>query len=1038
MDGYGVGLTGLTEIAIGVVAVFDGHNGSEASEMASNLLLEYLILHTFFLLDESFPSFLKKVFGRLSNKEVVALSSQMFSSHLVEQDRYSPSAFLFLGFIVFLSTAMLLERLPMLPACNADDFPTFTFFVLMVDDQILVANLGDSKALLCSEKYLSPTDAKATAVRMYMQKRRGGEILRFKDCESCKMVNSETVTHLIVKELTRDHRPDRDDEKSRVESAGGYVSEWSGVPRVNGRLTVSRAIGDVSFKRFGVSSSPEVTDWQLLNASDSYLIAASDGVFEGMDTQDVCDLLWEMRNNDPSRSQVSSSCSDSLADCIVNTAFERGSADNMAAAVVPLRSIAEEVPTGLVHLEHSYPFAAKFDRFLIEGKYGYFGCYYLYENLKETEDTHSHEEYEKPEDDYDTLYALPGKFDYSCGVNFGLNEDDNLCFPFGMISDGNGDDRRYFEDFSSFLALLESIPLHHSGSNFGSFEHDEPKSRYILRKRFGRGAYGEVWLAFQWNCTHAENASNKNQKDRASSRYHINLESCDDMSEESSSGNCPDGSSANKLFILKRIMVERGSSVYLSGLREKYFGEVFLNASTSLGGFLPSTVSSSFLNHSGLYSYGSFQRAKVIQETDSESTEDTFIHGNRTWTVVYEDGLNHIARYIESFESQSNEIWLVFRHEGISLSKLMYTAEDAYEISSERAGHAQVLHPSKWWHWLKTTKAGQDEMKNLIWQLLMALKSCHDRNITHRDIKPENMVICIEDQGTAGCLKGRPNAVLERAGRMRIIDFGSAVDDFTMRRFYGFKGPSRAEQTYEYTPPEALLNVSWFQGPSSRNLKYDMWSVGVVFLEIVLGSPDVFQISSLSHVLLDKLLEGWNEDLKELAYRLRSFMEMCILVPGLSPKHNSNGGTSDQVKDSPASWKCSEEFFSNLIKNRDPLKLGFPNVWAMRLVRQLLRWDPVQRRHIKKMMEAPLLVANCEHVREYASPTVTQHILCHDQEKAALLKFKQNFLIDCAATTPPSAFPKMHSWREQAVVVNGSSVADYCAWDGLCDWPGPQ
>ena len=30
-----------------------------------------------------------------------------------------------------------------------------------------------------------------------------------------------------------------------------------------------------------------------------------------------------------------------------------------------------------------------------------------------------------------------------------------------------------------------------------------------------------------------------------------------------------------------------------------------------------------------------------------------------------------------------------------------------------------------------------------------------------------------------------------------------------------------------------------------------------------------------------------------------------------------------QVGASPASWKCSEEFFSNQIKSRDPLKLGF-------------------------------------------------------------------------------------------------------------------
>lgn len=178
--------------------------------------------------------------------------------------------------------------------------------------------------------------------------------------------------------------------------------------------------------------------------------------------------------------------------------------------------------------------------------------------------------------------------------------------------------------------------------------------------------------------------------------------------------------------------VERGSAVYLSGLREKYFGEIFLNASTSLGGFVSSTVSSSVFRKPGANLYGPFGTDKnhkiVVQESeDSENPEDMFIQGNGTRAVVYEEGLDHIARYVESFESRSSEIWLVFRHEGISLSKLMYTTDDIDEISSKRAGHAQVLHPSKWWHWLKTTKAGQEEMRSLIWQLVRAYK-CFKRN----------------------------------------------------------------------------------------------------------------------------------------------------------------------------------------------------------------------------------------------------------------------------------------------------------------------
>lgn len=89
---------------------------------------------------------------------------------------------------------------------------------------------------------------------------------------------------------------------------------------------------------YGVISVPEVTGWRPLHANDSYLVAASDGVFEKLSPQEVCDLLWELHNHGSMRSEVSSSCSYSLADCIVSTAFEKGSTDNMAAIVVPFRS----------------------------------------------------------------------------------------------------------------------------------------------------------------------------------------------------------------------------------------------------------------------------------------------------------------------------------------------------------------------------------------------------------------------------------------------------------------------------------------------------------------------------------------------------------------------------------------------------------------------------------------------------------------------------------------------------------------------------
>ncbi|XP_028104144.1 probable protein phosphatase 2C 51 [Camellia sinensis] len=143
-----------------------------------------------------------------------------------------------------------------------------------------------------------------------------------------------------VEELTRDHHPDRDDERTRIEAAGGFVRLW-GVPRVNGILVVSRSIGDVYSKRYGVSPVPEVIGWRHLTANDCYLVVASDGIFKSLKPQKVCDLLWDanVQVDEMSKSSCSCSSSSSLADRIVNKAFKKGSRDNLSAVVIPLNFI---------------------------------------------------------------------------------------------------------------------------------------------------------------------------------------------------------------------------------------------------------------------------------------------------------------------------------------------------------------------------------------------------------------------------------------------------------------------------------------------------------------------------------------------------------------------------------------------------------------------------------------------------------------------------------------------------------------------------
>lgn len=169
--------------------------------------------------------------------------------------------------------------------------------------------------------------------------------------------------------------------------------------------------------------------------------------------------------------------------------------------------------------------------------------------------------------------------------------------------------------------------------------------------------------------------------------------------------------------------VERGPSVYLSGLREKYFGEVFLNASRNLGSFSSAEVLEPFFEES---KSGFGDMLDMNSELGvTSSSENIYLNKFGLQRPASEEGLNHIARYVESFESRSNEIWLVFHHEGTSLSKLMYTVEEeeknATEEKVEEVKQVQVLRPSKWWHWLKTTEKGQEEMRNLIRQLVHLL-----------------------------------------------------------------------------------------------------------------------------------------------------------------------------------------------------------------------------------------------------------------------------------------------------------------------------
>uniref|UniRef100_A0A453SJP9 protein-serine/threonine phosphatase n=1 Tax=Aegilops tauschii subsp. strangulata TaxID=200361 RepID=A0A453SJP9_AEGTS len=898
----------IKEVDVGVMAIFDGHNGDEASEMASKLLLEYLLLHVYFLLDGIYSIMFRNSTGKLTHKEVTILNS-VLNLYKEDQSNHGQRSCWISPTILDRSFHMEILKESLLRAVQ--------------DIDLTFSKEGKRRRKRNSSNH------EDFALANY-----GGPLYN-------------------VKELTRDHHPDREDERRRVEAAGGYVLEWAGVYRVNGELALSRAIGDVPFKRYGVISTPELTGWQLLSANDSFLIASSDGVFEKMSMQDVCDMMLYAKYGVNQDFEPLAVVQQNLADFIVHLALQKGTTDNVAAVIVPLGSPSSSgariedwhhleensvtsvlplqtipyqhksddgVSSAVIEMEYFKRSSTKFQRFLVDAKLKRLGCFYLSESLDEDMDFIFRVPKDYQHEGVHDFNHMPTENVLSSDGNLEKYKDRNFCWHLVHQDDEMGRCTSP-EGFANYFGLLDSVS--HNGSRSSSshaFGYKIADIRYKLKRRFDRGSYGEVWLAFRWNCSDDvdvhKDPSHFNTILTPDS-YNCTSSNTTSSSDENHGSDMIDGD----LFILKRIMVERGNAAYLSGLREKHFGELFSNASKTLE-ILSRMESSS-----------------ATFPMDMQFIEYSFPEQNIS---AVEESLKHVARFIESFESESREIWLVYRNEGRSLSKLLYAAEDTKLVTgddNERVRYIQVLQPSKWWYWLRTTKAGQRQMQNLLWQLLMGLKACHDRNITHRDIKPENMIICFEDLKTGKCLREIPSEATENKLNLRLIDFGSAIDDFTLKHLYG-SGPTRSEQTFEYTPPEALLNSSWFQGSKSARLKYDIWSVGVVMLELIVGSPHVFQISDRARILMDQRLEGWSEETKELAYKLRSYMELCILVPGISTQQQGSIN-SERGHGGLASWKCSEESFARQVKILDPLKMGFPNLWALRLARQLLVWHHV-------------------------------------------------------------------------------------------------
>ncbi|XP_004266179.1 protein phosphatase 1K, mitochondrial [Orcinus orca] len=124
--------------------------------------------------------------------------------------------------------------------------------------------------------------------------------------------------------LTIDHTPERKDEKERIKKCGGFIA-WNslGQPHVNGRLAMTRSLGDLDLKTSGVIAEPETKRIKLHHADDSFLVLTTDGINFMVNSQEICDFVNQC--HDPSEA----------AHAVTEQAIQYGTEDNTTAVVVP-------------------------------------------------------------------------------------------------------------------------------------------------------------------------------------------------------------------------------------------------------------------------------------------------------------------------------------------------------------------------------------------------------------------------------------------------------------------------------------------------------------------------------------------------------------------------------------------------------------------------------------------------------------------------------------------------------------------------------
>ena len=117
----------------------------------------------------------------------------------------------------------------------------------------------------------------------------------------------------VAEELSRDHKPELNDEALRIKKTNGRIMSFigpGGVPVGPKRvwlhdkdapgLAMSRSIGDLVASSVGVISEPEFKT-RVIGKDDAFIVIASDGLWEFMSSNEVVQIIGRMLDNNKSQ-----------------------------------------------------------------------------------------------------------------------------------------------------------------------------------------------------------------------------------------------------------------------------------------------------------------------------------------------------------------------------------------------------------------------------------------------------------------------------------------------------------------------------------------------------------------------------------------------------------------------------------------------------------------------------------------------------------------------------------------------------------------